>query len=150
MITAGASYALDSETPESLGPVPLDYIRGRGNSTWKAAKKPYKIKLEYKADVFGLGENTHWVLLANAFDTTTFKNRFVGWLGDKLNFEFTPRGVPVDVVIIGKRNGEEISRDYLGNYLFAEHLRIGENRLEIPELKQGIRSKKENWKPMKN
>ena len=30
--------------------------------------------------------------------------------------------------------GEEISREYLGNYLFAEHLRIGENRLEINEL----------------
>ena len=121
--------------PESLGPVPLDYIRGRGNSTWKAAKKPYKIKLKDNADAFGLGENKHWVLLANAFDTTTFKNRFVGWLGDELNFEFTPRGVPVDVIMIGKQNGEEISREYLGNYLFAEHLRVGENRLDIPELK---------------
>ena len=66
------------------------------------------------------------MLLANAFDTTTFKNRFIGWLGDELNFEFTPRGVPVDVVMIGKKNGEEISREYLGNYLFAEHLRIGQ------------------------
>ena len=41
----------------------------------------------------------------------------------------------MDVVMSGKRDGEEISRDYLGNYLFAEHLRIDKNRLEITELK---------------
>ena len=134
IVPDGFRYCDLDIAPESLGPVPLDYIRGRGNSTWKAEKKPYRIKLENKTDVFGLGKNKHWVLLANAFDTTTFKNRFVGWLGDELNFDFTPRGVPVDVVMIGKQNGEEKSREYLGNYLFAEQLRIGENRLDIHEL----------------
>lgn len=56
IITAGALYALDSETPETAH---LDYIRGRGNSTWKAAKKPYRIRLKDKVDVFGLGKNRH-------------------------------------------------------------------------------------------
>ena len=32
-------------------------IRGRGNSTWREAKKPFKIKLDKKADLFGLGSN---------------------------------------------------------------------------------------------
>ncbi len=35
----------------------LDYIRGRGNSTWNAPKKPYKIKLGKKADLFGMGSD---------------------------------------------------------------------------------------------
>ena len=32
-------------------------IRGRGNSTWRESKKPFKIKLDKKADLFGLGQN---------------------------------------------------------------------------------------------
>ncbi len=58
-------------------------IRGRGNSTWlHAAKKPFKIKLESKADIFGLGANKHWVLLANAMDPTLIHNRVTGVLID--------------------------------------------------------------------
>ena len=36
-------------------------IKGRGNSTWRNPKKPYKIKLDEEADIFGLGANKHWV-----------------------------------------------------------------------------------------
>ena len=43
-------------------------IRGRGNSTWGQPKKPYKLKLDKKTDVFGMGKNKHWVLLANYMD----------------------------------------------------------------------------------
>lgn len=121
--------------PESLGPVDLEYIRGRGNSTWFCEKKPYKIKLEEKSKVLGMDSNKHWVLLANAYDATAFKNRFTGWLGDELGFDFTPRMVPVDLVMVGKKDGEEVSREFLGNYCLAEQVRVDENRLNIPELK---------------
>ena len=133
-VPEGFQYCDLDTVPESLGPVDLEYIRGRGNSTWNAEKKPYKLKLKKKTDIFGLGKNKHWVLLANAFDTTAFKNRLTGWLGDEIGLDFTPRGVSVDVVMIARRDGTEISREYLGNYLFAEHLRIDDNRIEIPEL----------------
>ena len=108
-------------------------IRGRGNSTWERAdKKPFKIKLDNKADVFGLGANKHWVLLANNFDPTLIKDRMTGWLGDRIGFEFTPRGVPVDLVMTGDVYGTH----YLGSYYFSEQVRVGENRLEIKELKE--------------
>ena len=58
-VPEGFQYCDLDEEPESLGPVELDYIRGRGNSTWKIEKKPYKIKLKNAADIFGLGENKH-------------------------------------------------------------------------------------------
>lgn len=45
--------------------------------------------------------------------------------------------------MIGKRDGEEISRECLGNYLFAEQLRVGENRLEIPDLTPDNKDPKE-------
>ena len=103
-------------------------IRGRGNSTWKYDKKPYKIKLDKKADLLGMGANKHWVLLANAVDETLMKDRFTAWLGEQMDFAFTPRCVPVDVVM----NGE-----YLGSYNLAEHVRVGTNRLELDELEEG-------------
>ena len=46
----------------------LEYIRGRGNSTWDEVKKPFKFKLNKGKDLFAMGSNKHWVLLANAFD----------------------------------------------------------------------------------
>ena len=108
-------------------------IRGRGNSTWEMSpKKPFKIKLEEKTDVLGLGENKHWALLANYFDETLIRDRITAWLGDELGFAFTPRGVPVDVVL----TGEEYGTHYLGSYYLTENVRVDENRLEIPELKK--------------
>ena len=105
-------------------------IRGRGNSTWRAEKKPYKIKLDKKQDLFGLGVNKHWVILANTYDETMIRDRITAWLGDKMGFEFTPRGVPVDVVMIG----QEFGTKYLGGYYFSENVRVDTNRLEIEEL----------------
>ncbi|MBR6957822.1 MAG: CotH kinase family protein [Erysipelotrichaceae bacterium] len=109
-------------------------MRGRGNSTWSAntEKKPFKIKLDRKADILGLGENKHWVLLANHFDSTLIKNRITAWLGDRIGFEFTPRGVPVDLVLSGDIYGTK----YLGSYYLSENVRVDKNRLEIDELKE--------------
>lgn len=108
-------------------------MRGRGNSTWSAFtdKKPFKIKLDKKADIFGLGENKHWVLLANHYDPTLVRNRITAWLGDKMGFEFTPRGVPVDLVLSGEIYGTR----YLGSYYLSENVRVDKNRLNIDELK---------------
>lgn len=57
-----ANYAPDQTF--STQTYEMEYIRGRGNSTWICDKKPYKIKLSKKADLFGMGKNKHWVLLA--------------------------------------------------------------------------------------
>ena len=106
-------------------------IRGRGNSTWRNAdKKPFKIKLDKETDVFGLGKNKHWVLIANAMDPSLIQDRISAWLGDQMEFEFTPRGVPVDVVMTGENFGTK----YLGSYYLSENVRVDTNRLEIDEL----------------
>ena len=108
-------------------------IRGRGNSTWKKSmKKPYKIKLDKKTDIFGLGKNKHWALLANVSDPSFIKDRITGWLGDEMGFECSPRGVPVDLVMTGQEYGTR----YLGSYYFTETVRVDTNRLEIDELSE--------------
>ena len=103
----------------------LEYIRGRGNSTWDMDKKPYKLKLDKKADLFGLGSNKSWVLLANAIDESLVLDRLVGWLGDQIGMPYTPRGVPVDLFM----NGE-----YYGSYLLMEDVRIDKSRVDIDEV----------------
>ena len=77
-----------SQVPESVSGLAMT-IRGRGNSTWGVAKKPYKIKLDKKASVLGFPANKHWVLLASAMDETMIKNRFTAWLSDRMGFAFT-------------------------------------------------------------
>ena len=107
------------------GTFDLEYIRGRGNSTWSADKKPYKVKLDKKADLFGMGANKHWVLLANRYDNSLLRNKLTYWMGDKLGMEFTPQCVFVDVVMNG---------DYLGSYYLCEQIRVGDSRVAIDDL----------------
>ena len=60
-------------------------IRGRGNSTWEwYPKKPYRIKLDEKAEILGLDANKDWVLLANYRDPTHLMNTFVFEMGQGL------------------------------------------------------------------
>ncbi|MBQ3281147.1 MAG: CotH kinase family protein [Eubacterium sp.] len=108
-------------------------IRGRGNTTWNNDKKPYKIKLKKKASMLGFGENSHWVLIANAYDRTLIKDRMTAWLGDAYGMEFTPRGVPVDFVM---RNTDGTYDRYLGSYYLSENVRIDKNRVDIHKLKK--------------
>ena len=50
-------------------------IRGRGNSTWLYFdKKPYRLKFNTAVDLFGMGENKDYVLLANAMDMSMLNN----------------------------------------------------------------------------
>ncbi|MBR3235748.1 MAG: CotH kinase family protein [Atopobiaceae bacterium] len=100
----------------------LEFIRGRGNSTWRAAKKPYKFKLGKDANLFGMGKNKHWTLIANYYDTSLTINRLVAWLGDQMGLSYTPRGVPVDLYM---------NDAYYGSYLLMEEVRVDSSRVDI-------------------
>lgn len=106
---------------------PLDYIRGRGNSTWSAQKKPYKFKLEVKQDLLGMGANKHWVLLANYYDVSMLRNKMTYWLGDAIGMEFTPQCEFVNVVM---------NQEYLGSYYLCEQVRVGKSRVNIDDLEK--------------
>ena len=115
------------------GEVPLDYIRGRGNMTWSMGiKKPYKIKLDEAADLFGMGESKEWGLLANSMDPTLLKNRITHWLGTEVGLNYTPQMIPMDLVMIGSESGSA----YLGSYCLSELIDIEEERISIPKLKK--------------
>ena len=92
-------------------------IRGRGNSTWAMPKKPYKIKLDKKSDLFGMGKNKHWVLLANYSDESLMRNTLAYNLSGAMEMP-QMETVWVDVVL----NGE-----YVGNYQFCEQIKVDKN-----------------------
>ena len=102
-------------------------IKGRGNYTWRDFdKKPYKIKFPDKYAVLGMPANKHWCLMAYADDDLGYLRNPIGFqISQYLNMTWTPRYVPVEVVLNGK---------YWGLYFLTEHVRIGKNRLPIKEL----------------
>ena len=118
-------YAQEGQEDYKGGQYALEYIRGRGESTWAEAKKPYKIKLESKADLFGMGANKHWALLADFFDRSFMRNRLTYRLGEALGLEYTPRLVPVELVING---------DFQGLYYLSETVRVDDSRVAIDDL----------------
>lgn len=97
-------------------------IKGRGHSTWKRFdKKPYKIKLDKKTDLFGLGKNKHWVLLANYIDESGMRNMLASYYGKVLGTTAMD-GLWVDVVLNGKS---------IGMYQLSEQVRVDKNRVDI-------------------
>ncbi len=114
------------------GSYKLDYIRGRGNSTWWTDKKPYKIKLDKAQDLFQMGSNKHWVLLANRYDTSLVRNRLTYYLGKELGMEYSPQCISVDVYM---------NNHYAGNYLLAEQIRVGKDRVDIFDLEKEFEEK---------
>lgn len=120
-----ATYWLDpmgAEDIPALGskaqPLPMQ-IRGRGHSSWKGAKKPYKIKLDKKTEVMGMPKNKHWALLKPTENTVAGLQ-----LGKLMNMAWTPSFRPVEVVLNG---------DYIGLYFLTETIRIDGNRVNIHE-----------------
>ena len=100
-------------------------IHVRGNSTAGQDKKPYKIKLDKKTDLFGLGggvKNKHWVLLANCFDESLMRNKLCYDLAGQFGAPVWMKSEWVDVVMNGK---------YVGNYQLCQHIRVSEERIPI-------------------
>lgn len=103
----------------------LDYIKGRGNSTWGLDKKPYNIKLEDKENLFGMGKSKKWSLLANHSDTSLIRNSLAFTAAENAGMAYTPKYEPVDVYI----NGE-----YMGAYLLTTRVEVDKTRVNIDNL----------------
>lgn len=97
-------------------------IKLRGNSTAYRDKHPYKVKLNEKTDIFGMGENKHWVLLANDLDHTQIRNQITLDFARAIGMDNTSESKLVSLVL----NGE-----YQGVYELAEHVRVGKTRVDI-------------------
>lgn len=120
-----ATFRLDPMGTDGVAPVgsvsePVAMqIRGRGHSSWKGIKKPYKLKFPEKTPLLGMPKNKHWALIKPV------EGNIAGlYLGKLLGMAWTPSFRPVEVVL---------NDDYIGLYFLMETIRIGKNRVDIYE-----------------
>lgn len=101
-------------------------IRGRGNSTWGLAKKPYRIKFNNKRHLLNMKDDAKdWVLLANYADKTLIRNAVAFDVGQFIGMEFTPSVKFADVYL---------NNVYIGNYFVTDQIEAGKNRVDIDRL----------------
>lgn len=101
-------------------------IRGRGNSTWRLSKKPYRIKFKEKEKFLGKGyaKAKSWTLLANAGDKTLMRNAVTSAMGEFAKLKFNPAYKFVDLVL---------NNVYLGNYQISDQVEVRPHRVDITE-----------------
>ena len=101
----------------------IDEIHCRGNSSFdKTEKKSYTISLDKGTDLFEMGKDKKWLLIANAFDDTLVRNASAFSIAALLRLPYTPEFRYVDVYMNGS---------FIGNYLLSEKIEIGKSRVNI-------------------
>lgn len=100
-------------------------IKGRGNSTWKLPKKPYKLKFDSKTSLLGEPKDKEWVLLANYTDKSNLRNATAFFIGDELTaLEWTPCTHFVELMLNGV---------YKGTYQLSEQVKIADERVNVSD-----------------
>ncbi|MGM9708935.1 MAG: CotH kinase family protein, partial [Prevotella sp.] len=101
-------------------------IRGRGNSTWGATKKPWRIKFPKKQELLGseYAKAKSWTLLANAYDKSLMRNALTWHLGKAVGLDFCPAYKFVDLYMNG---------DYRGVYQISDQVEVAEKRVYLED-----------------
>lgn len=106
-------------------------VKVRGNTTSTYPKKPYKIKLDDKTNMFGMGKSKHWVMLANYNDIAQMRNKLAYDFANEIG-SLGMDSTWVQCVL----NGE-----FTGTYQFCEHVRVGSGRVEIFDWEDAVADK---------
>lgn len=99
-------------------------VRGRGNSSLKMPKYGMKLEFDKKVSLFDMPKNRDWVLIANFGDKTHLRNFMMYRISEWLGAKYTPKMQFVEVYL---------NRKYIGLYLLSENVKVGKNRVNIPE-----------------
>lgn len=97
-------------------------LKGRGNTSWKWDKKPYRMEFRDRVPVLGMPGGRRWVLLAGFPDRTMMRNMVAMKVSSLTSLAWAPRCVPVELVLNGR---------HVGNYLLAEQVDVDPNRVDV-------------------
>ena len=102
-------------------------IRGHGNTTWQTRelyKRPYLLKLNKSAPLFGMKQSKKWILMANTADKTSLRNEYAYFLAKNVwnRMKWTPDARFAAVFINGKFNG-----------LYQVTEKVEHEKLSLPE-----------------
>ncbi|MDD6251252.1 MAG: CotH kinase family protein, partial [Oscillospiraceae bacterium] len=99
-------------------------IKGRGNSTWNLAKKPFNITYSSSVSIDGMRAGKKWSLLANAQDPSLIRNRIVYDLANESGMKYACDSRFVDWFVNG---------DYKGSYQMTQKIEMGKGTV-MPDL----------------
>jgi hypothetical protein len=77
-------------------------IKGRGNSTWSLAKKPYNLKLENENSLLGMDSCSKLALIANFWDSSQTRQYYAFEMAERLGLAYTPQTRLVNVYLNGR------------------------------------------------
>lgn len=99
-------------------------IRGRGNSTWGAQKKPWRLKFDSKVELLGkdFANAKSWTLLANSYDKSLIRNAVTYHMGKFMGLPFNPCYKFVDLYMNGS---------YRGTYQISDQMEVREKRIDV-------------------
>ena len=99
-------------------------IKGRGNTSWHAPKRPYRLKFDKKKEIFGLKKGKNWVLLAHYQRLSAMTSATAMQIGKIIGMPYTNNIIPVELYINGV---------YQGSYAFTEHVGISNNSVDLDD-----------------
>ena len=117
-------------TPESSGTC---FLRGRGNSTWSKAKKPYNLNLDKDNSLLGMDVCSRFALIANFWDSSQTRQYYAFEAAERLGLAYTPQTRFVNVYLNGK---------YHSICLLTQRVNVNGGSLQINDL--DARNKKLN------
>lgn len=103
-------------------PLTAVLVKGRGNSSWSAAKKPYRLKFETKQKPFGLPKSKSWVLLANAISGSMTSNAVEHKIASLMEADAACHIIPIELYVNGR---------YYGSYNFCEKVGFSNSSVDI-------------------
>lgn len=106
-------------------------VRGRGNTLFTLAKKPYKLKLASKARLLGQdnGNAKKWNLMADHGDKTLLRNALASFIALQTGQPFAPGAKFVDLTLNGS---------YCGTYRLTDQIDIRKHRVNITEQPEAV------------
>ncbi|MBR1731423.1 MAG: CotH kinase family protein, partial [Ruminococcus sp.] len=101
-------------------------IKGRGNTTWAKAKKPFNITYNSNVSISGMDKGKKFSLLANYQDASLARNRILYDLSDAVGMPYASDSRFVDFYMNGV---------YYGSYQCAQKIDVGKNSVvnDIPD-----------------
>ena len=110
----------------SLRDAALSYLKGRGNTSWRAnEKRSYNIKFDEKTELLGMAAAKKWALVSNNTDPTLMRNALIYAAARETEIPYTADFRFADLYING---------NYRGVYMVCEKIEIGKNRIALPDL----------------
>ncbi len=103
----------------------LSRFSGRGNTTYRAGKKPYTFTLNIAQELCGIEKGKRWNLLALYYENDKIHSKITYDLARYLGMEYAVECNWVDFYCNG---------NYMGLYLLTEAVSVGEGRIEINDL----------------